>query len=407
MPKMTISVKREQINHEKRSHALLSASGANRWINCPPSARLEEKEGPRTTTAYAQEGTLAHELSELYIRHDILKSIDDQFFSDSIDSIMNNSLFSEEMFDYAEQYANYCAEQFAAAQQVDNFSELRVEEKLDFTKYIPEGFGTSDCTIISDKNLEVIDFKYGKGIPVYAEWNKQLMLYGLGALLKYDLEFDISSIKLTIVQPRLNNISSWSISVDDLITWANTVLIPAAKLAYEGKGDLNPGEWCKFCMVRNRCRALYDQQIEITKHDFKNPELLSDEELADILARMPKFTEWLNSIHEYALNLAVKNGKVWPGFKLVEGISRRKWLDEDKVAETIFEKIPEATEDDIYEMKLKSISQIEKQFGKKVVSEMLSSVIVKPQGKPTLVPESDKRPSLGIEDAISDFSNNY
>lgn len=389
--------------HSEREHALLSASAANRWLNCTPSAKLEDAEGPRPSSIYADEGTLAHELGELYIRHDVLGTVDDQAFSDRFDEIMNNELFSEEMLDVVPIYVDYCTEQFSAARSIDPQAIMDVEQKLDLTEFVPDSFGTADCVVLGGNLLEVIDYKHGKGVPVYAEWNKQLMLYGLGALHKYDVLFDIEEVRVTIVQPRINNISSWQISVKELLDWAENELVPTAKLAFAGEGDLKAGDWCKFCAVKNRCRTLYQKNVEIAKYDFQEPALLSDEEIADILERTPALIEWANSVHEYAQNSAINQGKVWPGFKLVEGMSRRKWLDEDAVAEAIFSKIPEASEDQVYDMKLKTITQIEKIFGKKVVDEQLSDVIVKPQGKPTLVPISDKRPALGTEEAINDF----
>lgn len=392
-------------NHSERSHALLSASGAHRWLNCTPSAVLESQYGDSNkSSVFAEEGTLAHELSELYIKHDILEQIDDQTFSDRFDELMNNELFSEDMLDYVPIYVDYCSDELKEAKTHSTLAVMEIEQKLDLTEFVPESFGTADCVIISDDTMEVIDLKYGKGVPVYAEWNNQEMLYALGALRKYDTMYDISNIKLTIVQPRLNNISTWEIYVKDLLKWANAELKPAANMAFEGKGDLRAGEWCRFCAVKNRCRALYEQQVEIAKYEFKDPNLLSDDEIADVLQRTPKLIEWANAVSTYALESAVTTGKSWPGFKLVEGISRRKWLDEDKVSEAIFSRMPEATEDQVFDMKLKTITQMEKQFGKKLVDDILSDVIVKPQGKPTLVPLCDKRPALGTEDAKQDFS---
>ena len=392
----------KSINHSKRDHALLSASGAHRWLNCTPSAVLEDKYGTTVSqsTSFAEEGTLAHELSELYIRHDVLESIDDQAFSDEIDNIMNNPLFSEEMLDYVPVYVDYCLEELQEAKASGSMAVMEIEQKLDLTEFVPESFGTADCIIISDGVMQIIDLKYGKGIPVYAEWNKQEMLYALGALRKYDTLFDIEQVKLTIVQPRLNNISTWCISVHDLLDWANNELKPKAALAFSGEGELQAGNWCQFCAVKNRCRALYEQQIEVAKYEFKEPSLLTD----DILRRTPKLVEWANAVSDYALQSSIRDGKTWPGFKLVEGISRRKWVDDDKVSEAIFSRIPDATEDQVFDMKLKTITQIEKQFGKKTVENILSDVIVKPQGKPTLVTLDDKRPALSIEDAKIDFS---
>lgn len=407
MSKHTISTKPRAtsttlVDHSSRSHALLSASGANRWLNCTPSAKLEDENGTRETSVYAAEGTLAHELSELYIAHDTLNTISDDEFNAKLEEIMANELFNEEMLDMVPIYVDYCTTEFISAKEHNELVVMEIEQKLDLTEYVPESFGTADCVIINDDVMEVIDLKYGKGIPVYAQSNKQLMLYGLGALRKYDTMYDITEIKLTIVQPRLNNISTWQISVDDIIKWAIEELAPAAKLAFAGEGELRAGDWCKFCSVKNKCRALYEKQLEIAKYEFKDPNFLSDDEISDVLVRAPQFIEWINNITEFAQKKALE-GKTWPGFKLVEGISRRKWLDENKVVEAITTRMPEISEDQIFDMKLKTITQIEKVVGKKRAQELLSDVIVKPQGKPTLVPIDDKRPALGIEDAISDF----
>lgn len=390
--------------HNERSHALLSASGASRWLNCTPSAKLEDEYGEKVTTSYAAEGTLAHELAELYIRHDILNTINEAGFDARMEEIMSNDLFSEEMLDVVPIYTEYCASQLGAAQQDNPYAIMEIEQKLDLTEYIPESFGTADCIIINDNVMEVIDLKYGKGVPVYAEWNKQLMLYGLGALLKYDTMYDITEVSLTIVQPRIDNISSWLISVDELRRWADKELKPKAKLAFEGSGELNAGDWCKFCAVRNKCRELYNKQMELAKLDFAEPEFLTDDEIADIIKRAPQFIEWLNSVFKYALEQAVNNNKQWPGLKIVEGISRRKWSDSDEVvAETIFKRCPELAEDDLYDMKLKSLTSVEKIVGKKRFAELLSDMVIKPQGKPTLVPLEDKRPAMGIAQAQEDF----
>lgn len=389
--------------HSDRSHALLSASGAGRWINCTPSARLEDEFGERKTSVYAQEGTLAHELSELYINKDILNTISDRDFDERLENIMSHDLFTEEMLDVVPIYTDYCASQLAEARTVNKLATMEIEQKLDLSRYVPESFGIADCIIINDNLLEVIDLKYGKGIPVSAEWNKQLMLYGLGALHKYDTMYDIKNIKLTIVQPRIDNISSFLISTEELLKWANDELIPAAKLAFDGKGELNAGDWCRFCSVSNRCRKLYEKQIEIAKYEFAKPELLSDEEIADIVLRAPKFVEWANAIHEYAQTKAIDENKQWPGLKLVEGRSIRKWTDEDKVPDVIFSRFPELSEDEVFTMKLKPITSIEKIVGKKRFTEVLSDVVIKPQGKPTLVSNDDKRPAFGHAQAQIDF----
>lgn len=402
MSSMTNNTKLQK--HSERSHALLSASGASRWINCTPSAKLEDEYGERKTSVYAQEGTLAHELAELYIRHDVLHNIEEPDFEQCLEEIMSDEMFSEEMLDVIPTYTDYCAAQLNVAKTNSPYAIMEIEQKLDLTKFVPESFGTADCIIANDGTLEIIDLKYGKGVPVYADWNKQLMLYGLGALQEYSTMFDITNVRLTIVQPRIDNISSWEISFDELNNWAENELKPKAQLAFSGKGELNAGDWCKFCAVRNQCRKLYEQQIEIAKHEFADPALLTDDEIADIVRRTPKLIDWANSVAEYAQEKAINENKQWPGLKLVEGISRRKWIDEDQASDTIFARCPELSEDEIFNMKLKPITAIEKIVGKKRFAEILGDVVVKPQGKPTLVPSEDKRPAMGYVQAQLDFA---
>lgn len=393
------------MEHSKRAHALLSASGSHRWINCTPSAKLEEQFGEKRESAFAQEGTLAHELSELYIRKDILGIINDQEFEVEIEKIMSNGLFNQEMLDMVPIYTDYVYAQYSEAKNDNMFAILEIEQKLDLTKYIPESFGTADAVIINDGLMQVIDLKYGKGVPVYADMNPQLMIYGLGALDKYEVAYDIEDVELTIVQPRINNISSFRISVKDLKNWADNELKIKANLAINGDGEIIAGDWCKFCSVKNRCKALYSQQIEIAKYEFASPNLLSDEDISDILLRAPKLVEWANSIKEYAEAKAVKENKQWPGFKLVEGRSMRKWRDTEKAGDIIQERIPELSPDDIFVTSLKSLTDIEKLLGKKRFETQLGDLIVKPAGKPTLVDESDKRPAIGIEQAKIDFQD--
>lgn len=393
-----------KINHAQRAHALLSASGASRWLACTPSAKLEDEYGERKSSPYAAEGTLAHELAELYIRKDILHTISEADFDSKLEEIMSNELFNEEMLDMVPIYTEYCEGQLISAKTENIFAVMEIEQKLDLTEYVPDSFGTADCVIINDSVLEVIDLKYGKGVPVYAEWNKQLMLYGLGALRKYDTFYDIEQVKLTIVQPRISNISSFDISVEELRNWAEEELKPRAQLAFRGEGELVAGDHCKFCAVKNKCRKLYEQQLEIAKYDFKEPSLLTDEEIADILKRTPQLTEWANSILAYAQEKAITENKKWPGFKLVEGRSIRKWVDEDTAMQAIFARCPELSEDEVLETKLKTLTSIEKLLGKKRFADILNDVVIKPEGKPTLVPDSDKRQAMGYQQAISDFS---
>lgn len=391
-----------EINHSEREHALLSASGAHRWMSCTPSARLEEKYGePDKPSAYAAEGTVAHEMAELYLRKDILQELDDATFNDKLAALMDSEYFNDEMFEEVPKYVDYCEEQYRAAKTETPDAAILIEQKVDLTQWIPEAFGSNDCIIITDGHMEVIDLKYGKGIPVSATANKQLMLYALGAYAKYSILYDIQSISLTIVQPRLNNISTWNITVVDLLNWGEKEVKPRALTAFEGKGELVPGEHCRFCKVKNRCRALMEENMKIAQHEFAEPDLLSDEEIADILQKASQFIEWINSITTYAQEQAVSNGKNWPGFKLVEGRATRKWLDESRVEEIL--RANNFGTDEIFEMKLKGLTAMQKLLGKQRFEALLGDVITRPQGKPTLVPIDDKRPALGTEDAVNDF----
>lgn len=389
--------------HAARAHALLSASGANRWLNCTPSARLEEQYGEKSTTVYAKEGTVAHELAELYLRHDLLQTLDDSSFEAELEKVMSNDLFSEEMLNIVPIYTDYCTEQYQEAYKNNSYAVVQVEQKLDLTEYIPESFGTGDCIIISDGLMEVVDLKYGKGVPVYADWNKQLMLYGLGALRIFDTMYDIEEVRLTIVQPRINNISSWQISVKELTDWAVNELKPKADMAFAGKGELNPGTWCQFCSVKNRCRKLAEQQLEVAKYDFAEPELLTDKEIADIVLRADALEKWANSIAEYAKEKAISEKKDWPGLKLVAGTARRKWIDDEKASKIIKAKFPELSDDQLYDTKLKSLTAVEKLVGKKAFATKLSDAFILSPGAPQLVSVTDKRPAMGVEQAKEDF----
>ena len=392
------------INHSERAHALLSASGASRWLNCTPSARLEDEYGERKSSPFAAEGTLAHELAELYLQRDVLRTISEDAFNIKLEEIMSNDLFNDEMLEMVPIYTDYCVNQLLEARKDNVFAIMEIEQRLDFTEYVPESFGTADCCIVNDKVLEVIDLKYGKGVPVSPEWNAQLMLYGLGALRKYDMTYDIEEVHLTIVQPRLDNITTFKITVQELLEWANDELKSRALQAFKGEGELNTGGWCKFCSVKNRCRLLAQKQLEIAKHEFKDAPLLTDEEIADIITRAPRLVEWANGIVEYAQEQAINHDKHWPGFKLVEGISRRKWLNEEEAASIIQESFP-VSDDQLYSLKLKSITEVEKLLGKKAFGAIADKVCIKPAGKPTLVPLEDKRPAMGNEQAKIDFAN--
>lgn len=388
------------MKHENREHALLSASGANRWLNCTPSASLEDEYGEKKSSEFAAEGTLAHELAECILREELFGQKDENSFA----RITSDKLYTNSMRDFVEIYTDYCISIYAQALSSNPDAVARIEQKLDLSAYVPESFGTADFCLVSDGTLEVVDLKFGRGIRVSAENNTQLMLYGLGALYSFDSAYDISNVKLTIVQPRLDNISTWEISVEDLKEWANSVLVEKAKAAYDGSGELNPGAWCQFCAIKNRCRKLAEEQMEMAKKEFAKPALLTDEEISEIITKAPRLVEWANSVVEYATRLSSDSGKSWPGLKLVEGRSLSKWKSETDVVNALRDAMPELTDDEIFNVKLKSITDIKKLLGKVKFNYYLSNLVIKPQGKPTLVPESDNRPAIGLEQAIKDFS---
>ena len=381
------------MGHAERSHAVLSASGASRWLNCTPSARLEDEYGKRTGSVFSREGTLAHEMAEVLLNATNVAT--------KMKAIEANELYTEDMPDYVAQYVEYCQNEMVQFGQ-----EMFVEAKLDLSEYIPQSFGTADCIIASDDVVEVIDLKYGKGVPVYADNNPQLKLYALGVLKKLELLYNPVDVILTIVQPRIDNISSWKVSVGELYKWADTELREKAQLAWEGKGDLQTGPWCKFCSVAARCKALYEQTMEAAAEDFGNPNLLTDEQLSELLGKIPTIKEHIETVQTYALDWALR-GKQWPNFKLVEGRSVRKFdADEKEIAETLFKAYPQAADDVFYDMKLKGITALEKILGKKEFASLLGQFVVKPQGKPTLVPMSDKRPALDpTVNAVNDFTD--
>lgn len=368
-------------------HALLSASASRRWLNCPPSAKLcaqaENKSSP-----YAQQGTDAHALCE----HKVLCALG----RDSPDPTENLDYYDQEMENCAEEYCSYVMEQLQEAKKYCNDQEVLVEQHLDFSKWVPDGFGTGDCLIVSDKVLHIIDFKYGLGILVDAYDNPQMMCYALGALDIYDGIYDIETVKMTIFQPRRENISSYSMDKMELLQWAETFLKPTAELAYKGEGDFKAGDHCQFCAVKATCRKRAEYNMELAAYDFEQPATLDDAEIASILPKIDDLVAWAGDIKEYALQQAM-SGTEYPGFKVVEGRSIRKYTDENAVASAVTE-----AGYDPYEKKVLGITAMTSLLGKKKFEEILAGFITKPPGKPTLVPESDKRPALNT--AKDDFS---
>lgn len=370
-------------------HAVLSASGSHRWLNCTPSARLE-LEFENTGSEAAREGTAAHALCE----HKLKRALHMRSRRPASD------YDSDEMEECTDAYVDFVMEQYEAAKQVCEDPVILIEQRLDFSCYVPDGFGTGDCLIISDDRLHIIDFKYGMGVLVEAEGNPQMKLYALGALSVYDALYDIREVSMTIFQPRRENVSTWTIPVEDLKAWAENELKPRAKMAYDGEGEYLPGEWCTFCRAAVRCRARAEEKLKLAQTEFRMPPLLTDAEIEDILAVLPDLTKWANEIAAYALDAALNHGKEWNGFKVVEGRSVRKYRDEAAVAEAA----KEAGYKDIYRQSLIPLTEMQRLMGKDKFEEILGGLITKAPGRPTLVPKSDKRPAMNVSNAINEFN---
>ena len=369
-------------------HAVLSASGSHRWLNCTPSARLE-LEFENTGSEAAREGTAAHALCE----HKLKRALHMRSRRPVSD------YDSDDMEECTDAYVDFVMEQYEAAKQVCEDPVILIEQRLDFSCYVPDGFGTGDCLIISDDRLRIIDFKYGMGVLVEAEDNPQMKLYALGALAVYDALYDIREVSMTIFQPRRENVSTWTIPVEDLKAWAENELKPRAKMAYDGEGEYLPGEWCTFCRAAVRCRARAEEKLKLAQTEFRMPPLLTDAEIEDILAVLPDLTKWANEITAYALDAALNHGKEWNGFKVVEGRSVRKYRDEAAVAEAA----KEAGYKDIYRQSLIPLTEMQRLMGKDKFEEILGGLITKAPGRPTLVPKSDRRPAMNVSNAINEF----
>ena len=369
-------------------HAVLSASGSHRWLNCTPSARLE-LEFENTGSEAAREGTAAHALCE----HKLKRALHMRSRRPASD------YDSDEMEECTDAYVDFVMEQYETAKQVCEDPVILIEQRLDFSCYVPDGFGTGGCLIISDDRLHIIDFKYGMGVLVEAEDNPQMKLYALGALAVYDALYDIREVTMTIFQPRRENVSTWTIPVEDLKAWAENELKPRAKMAYDGEGEYLPGEWCTFCRAAVRRRARAEEKLKLAQTEFRMPPLLTDAEIEDILAVLPDLTKWANEITAYALDTALNHGKEWNGFKVVQGRSVRKYRDEAAVAEAA----KEAGYKDIYRQSLIPLTEMQRLMGKDKFEEILGGLITKAPGRPTLVPKSDRRPAMNVSNAINEF----
>ena len=367
-------------------HAILSASSAARWIACPPSARLNAVK-PDAPSEYAIQGTEAHRLCEYKLRKALGEKVRDP--------TKNLSFYDSEMEECAEAYCQFVMEAVVQSRATSKDTLVLVEQRVDFSDFVPDGFGTADTLIISGKTVCIVDYKHGKGIEVSAERNPQMMCYALGCIQMFDGLYDIDTVRMVIFQPRLGNISESTISKAYLLAWTHDTLVPAAKLAYAGEGEFCAGTHCQFCKVRATCRKRAEYNLALAKYDFEMPPTLEDSEVEAVLAKADTLAAWVNDIKEYALQQAIQ-GKKWMGWKLVEGRSNRKYTDEAAVANTVKEAGYEP-----YEQKLLGITAMTGLLGKKKFEELLGSLVVKPQGKPTLAPMSDKR--LAMNTAAEDF----
>ena len=382
------------------SHALLAPSSASRWLTCTPSARFEAQFADKSSR-YADEGSLCHKYAEHLLRYGNgeinmkeLKALEKE--------IAENELYASEMSEHAWNYADYVMRTYGEARETNKDALLKIEAHLDLSEYVPESHGTADAVIIADNYMDVIDLKYGKGVPVSSVENKQMMAYALGAFSEFGYLYGITTIRLHVYQPRIENISTWDISLNGLLEWGEAELKPKAQIAFEGGGDFAPGEHCRFCKAKIRCRALADMAQEVAKHDFKKPDTLDDDEISEILTSASLLEDWVNTIKEYALDEAIR-GKTWKGFKLVEGRSKRIYADTAKVAKTLIDN--GANENEIYKKELIGITAMATLLGKKGFAQIVEPLLIKPAGKPTLVPLSDKRAPLnGTDAAKQDFN---
>lgn len=380
-------------------HATLSASSSKRWLSCPPSARLEEKLRGRfgdKSSVYAEEGTRAHALSELKLRH-MNGEINDFNFQEQLKAM---GTIDREMDRYTDVYVDAVMEKLFAARANDPDAKLFIEQRLDFSPWVPGGFGTGDAVIVGDHTLEVCDLKYGKGVPVSAEANPQARLYGLGAINVFGSIYDFDLIRNTIIQPRLDSISEETLSRADLLEWGERIK-PIAQQAWEGKGDYTTGDHCKFCAARAICAKRASEALSVVKYGFDTPGVIPDEDIPGILAVLDTAEQWCKDIRQYALNQAL-NGQRFLGWKLVRGRrGARAFTDEEKVREQLNR--AGYDNEQIEKRGLKSPSEIEKLVGKTAFYALVGDYVSQSQGSLDLAPEDDKRPEYASADA--DFSD--
>lgn len=378
------------------THALLSPSAAHRWLHCTAAPRLEENQ-PDSGSDYAREGTLAHAYCARHLKQYLGLPTAGE---DAEIDLLYDQYHTGEMDEHTDTYKTIVLERFNVARAKTPDAQLLIEARLDFSKWVPGGFGTGDAVIIADGLLDIIDFKYGKGVRVDALENPQMRIYALGAYEAYSFEYNIQRVRMTIVQPRLDNLSSDEMNLEDLLAWADKELAPKAQEAYSGEGKQAPGEWCKFCRVKQSCKALAQSCIE-TAEKAQDPRLLTPEEIAtNVLPMLDTVDTWLKGVKEYTLAQALA-GVAYPGYKLVAGRSNRVITDVEAARKTLVD----AGYDPAAIMKpqeMRGITDLEKLVGKKKLAALLEKYLEKPQGKPVLAPESDKRTAYNA--AADDFA---
>lgn len=381
-------------------HAILSASSAHRWMHCTPSARLEET-FENTTSLFAEEGSFMHLLGETKLRK-YLGEIKESTYKKKLKELQANQFFNSDIEEAVEIYASFAKELIEETKKKCKDPIVLLEQRLDFSNYVESGFGTGDLIVVADGVIKVVDLKGGQGVKVSAEKNPQMMLYALGALQLFDCLYDINTVLMSICQPRLENISTYEISVEELLDWAENALKPAAQLAWNGEGEFCPSEYtCKFCRAKATCKARAEKNLEIAKFEFKQAALLSKEEILEVIARADEIAAWCKDIWSWVEAKAIE-GEEFEGFKVVEGRSIRTYGDESTVVAKLIES--GYSEDIIFSKSLKGITALEKTLGKKIFAQVLEGLITKPQGKPTLVPISDKRQPIKINNtAEADF----
>lgn len=373
------------------AHALLSASGTSRWLICTPSARLEETL-EETESIYADEGTVAHKLGELLIKQRL--GVD---CGKELEDMTNTEYYSEEMLGYMEEYTDYVMDTMGQGNYI-----IFQEQRLELTEFIPQGFGTTDVLLINPRRLRIIDYKHGKGVPVDAFENSQMKVYALGAIKEYDFFYQhIETVEMTIYQPRIGNISSYEMSVADLLHWGYTVLKPTARMAFEGLGEFIAGEHCRFCRARSICKAAAIHNLQIAAKTFEIT-TITDDQLVKILRRADEVKRWITAVEEYALKQAVQHNKKWPGMKLVRGRSVRKFINEQTVIDDLLK--AGYSEDKIVNKKLAGITELSKKITKLDFKKIVEPQLFKPDGSPTLVDESDGRAEINSnEEAVLEF----